>query len=135
MATHEPNPSELELLKALWRDGRLSARELHDRVGAGQGWSASTTRTVLRRLVEKGLAARSDYHGLAVYEASAAKVDLISKLVRSFARRVLDADPRALPASTFAGSALLDEAEREELERLLQAADDESESKNGETKS
>lgn len=132
MATQDPNPSELELLKALWREGRLSARELHDRVGEAQGWSASTTRTVLRRLVEKGLAARTDYHGLAVYQASAAKVDLISRLVRSFARRVLDADPRALPASTFAGSALLDEAEREELERLLKSAEDETETPDGE---
>lgn len=131
MATHEPNPSELELLKALWRDGRLSARELHDRVGRAQDWSASTTRTVLRRLVEKGLAARTDYHGLAVYEASAAKVDLISRLVRSFARRVLDADPRALSASTFAGSALLDDAERGELERLLQSADEDTEIQDG----
>jgi BlaI family penicillinase repressor len=131
MATQEPNASELELLKALWRDGRLSARELHDRTGEAQGWSPSTTRTVLRRLVEKGLAARTDYHGLAVYEASAAKVDLISRLVRSFARRVLDADPRALPASTFAGSALLDDAEREELERLLQSADEDTEIQKG----
>jgi predicted transcriptional regulator len=134
MATHEPNPSELELLKALWREERLSARELHDRVGEAQGWSASTTRTVLRRLVEKGLAARTDYHGLAVYEASAAKVDLISRLVRSFARRVLDVDPKALPASTFAGSALLDEDEREELERLLKAAEDATDNDNGEMK-
>lgn len=122
MSQSEPNPSELALLKALWRDGRLSARELHERAGRGQGWSYSTTRTVLQRMVDKGLLDRDSVHGLAVFAPAEAKVDLISRLVRAFAARVLDADPAALPASAFAGSRILDEAERAELEALLKAA-------------
>ena len=45
----------------------------------------------------------------------------VSRLVRSFTARVLEADPSALPASAFAGSRLLDEAERAELDALLKA--------------
>jgi len=42
-----------------------------------------------------------------------------SSMVRDFARRVMEVDG-ALPASAFSGSALLDEAELEELERFLE---------------
>ncbi|WP_440957762.1 BlaI/MecI/CopY family transcriptional regulator [Oceanicaulis sp. LC35] len=120
MAT-EPNPSELEVLKTLWSSNRLSAREIHDRIGEAQGWSYSTTRTVIQRMVDKGLLTKDSVHGLAVFAAVDRKVDLISRLVRSFTARVLETDPSALPASAFAGSRLLDDAERAELDALLKA--------------
>lgn len=119
--TAEPNPSELEVLKALWSHDRLSAREVHDQIGEAQGWSYSTTRTVIQRMVDKGLVNKDSVHGLAVFAAADRKVDLISRLVRSFTKRVLEADPTALPASAFAGSRLLDDAERAELDALLKA--------------
>lgn len=122
--TTEPNPSELEVLKALWSSQRLSAREVHDRIGEAQGWSYSTTRTVIQRMVDKGLVTKDSVHGLAVFAATDRKVDLISRLVRSFTKRVLEADPTALPASAFAGSRLLDDAERAELDALLKAGPD-----------
>lgn len=113
----EPNPSELDVLKALWA-GEASAREIHDRAGKARGWSYSTTRTVLQRMVDKGLAARRDSHGLTLFAASARKVDLIGRLIRDFSAKVLEMDD-ALPASAFAGSKLLDEDELEELRKLL----------------
>ena len=66
----EPNPSELEVLKALWSSHRLSAREIHDRIGDAQGWSYSTTRTVVQRMVDKGLVNKDSVHGLAVFAAA-----------------------------------------------------------------
>lgn len=122
--TAEPNPSELEVLKALWSSNRLSAREIHDRIGEAQRWSYSTTRTVIQRMLDKGLVTKDSVHGLAVFAAADRKVDLISRLVRSFTKRVLEADPTALPASAFAGSRLLDEGERAELDALLKAGPD-----------
>lgn len=121
MSKETPNASELILLKALWVENRASARELHTAAGEEQGWSYSTTRTVLNRMVEKGFVKRSDFHGLAVFEPADRKVDMLSRLVRGFVSSVLDSDPGALPASTFAGSRLLDEAERKELQALLRA--------------
>lgn len=131
MAT-EPNPSELEVLKALWSHDRLSAREVHDQIGEAQRWSYSTTRTVIQRMVDKGLVTKDSVHGLAVFAAADRKVDLISRLVRSFTKRVLEADPTALPASAFAGSRLLDEGERAELDALLKAGADEGGHKDNE---
>ncbi|WP_375549790.1 BlaI/MecI/CopY family transcriptional regulator [Oceanicaulis alexandrii] len=118
--TTEPNPSELEVLKALWSHDRLSAREVHDKIGEAQGWSYSTTRTVIQRMVDKGLVNKDSVHGLAVFAAADRKVDLISRLVRSFTKRVLEVDG-ALPVSAFTGSALLNAQELEELEQILEA--------------
>ena len=118
--TAEPNPSELEVLKALWSHDRLSAREVHDKIGEAQGWSYSTTRTVIQRMVDKGLVNKDSVHGLAVFAAADRKVDLISRLVRSFTKRVLEVDG-ALPVSAFTGSALLNAQELEELEQILEA--------------
>lgn len=129
MTSPEPSPNELELLKALWRGGRASAREVHEAAGAPLGWSYSTTRTVLSRMVEKGLVTRGEFHGLTLFEAKPKKVEMIGRMVRDFARRVLESDT-ALPASAFTGSSLLNEAEIEELERLL--AEDET-AKRGES--
>ena len=39
-----PSMSELCLLKALWKEQPLSAREIHQRVAPELGWSFSSTR-------------------------------------------------------------------------------------------
>lgn len=126
MAHPEPSANELELLKVLWRAGRASAREVHDRAGKELNWSYSTTRTVLQRMVDKGLVSRGEFHGLTLFEAKPKKVEMIGRLVRDFARRVLEIDGE-LPASAFTDSRLLDEAEQEELRALLEDAESKDE--------
>lgn len=113
----EPSDLELEVLKAFWREGAMSAREVQGLIEPELGWSASTTRTVLERMVAKGLLVRRSVHGLAVYEAQKAKVDVIGGVLNRL-RGLLEIDGR-LPASAFAGSQILSEAEIEELEALL----------------
>lgn len=113
----EPSDLELEVLKAFWRGGAMSAREAQALVEPELGWSASTTRTVLERMVAKGLLVRRSVHGLAVYEAHKAKVDVIGGVLNRL-RGLLEIDGR-LPASAFAGSQILSETEIEELETLL----------------
>lgn len=131
MAQSEPSASELELLKVLWRAGRASAREVHDRAGKELGWSYSTTRTVLQRMVDKGLIARGEFHGLTLFEPKAKKVEMIGRLVRDFARRVLEIDGE-LPASAFTDSRLLDQDEQAELRALLEES--EADGRDGETR-
>jgi BlaI family transcriptional regulator, penicillinase repressor len=107
----EPSDLELEVLKAFWRGGAMSAREAQGLIEPELGWSASTTRTVLERMVAKGLLVRRSVHGLAVYEAHK--------------RGLLEIDGR-LPASAFSGSQILSETEIQELETLLNAGDKET---------
>jgi BlaI family penicillinase repressor len=116
----EPSDLELEVLKAFWRGGAMSAREAQVLIEPELGWSASTTRTVLERMVAKGLLVRRSVHGLAVYEAQKGKVHVIGGVLNRL-RGLLEIDGR-LPASAFAGSQILSDAEIEELEALLNTA-------------
>lgn len=110
--------AELGILKLLWRSGRLSAREIHDALDQETGWAYTTTRTMLDRMVKKGLLERATFHGLYLYTASVGKVSTLARLVREFTERVLELD--SVPVATlFAESEMLDEDEVAELERLL----------------
>ncbi len=117
-----PNPSELSILKHLWSAGPQSAREIHETVGPVQNWQASTTRTVIGRMERKGWLHRRNMHGLAVYEAALDRVETLGGLVRHLARSVLEMDG-ALPAALFAGSPHLSDAELDELDAIINAAE------------
>lgn len=123
MADQAPSQAELIVLKQLWASGEQSAREVHERVATVTDWSYSTTRTLLARMVQKGLVEKRDSHGLALYEAAQTKVTLIGKMVKSFSQKVLELDG-SLPVSAFSDSKLLDEGELDELSRLLEEGED-----------
>lgn len=49
-----PTEAEWRVLRIVWEHGPCAARDVVRRAGADQGWSTSTVKTLLRRLVEKG---------------------------------------------------------------------------------
>lgn len=120
-----PSPSEMAVLKTLWRAAPLSAREMQARAGEAQGWSYSTTRTLLARMMEKGLVRRSDSHGLAVFAPAVSKAAVLGAMVKTFSAQVFDLDS-PLPASAFADSPLLSEEDLAELEAMLDAPETDS---------
>lgn len=120
-----PSKAELSVLKHLWRAGAQSARQVQDAVGDAQGWSHSTTRTHLLRMIDKGLVAKDYAEGVTVYAASAEKVSLMSRMIRDFADRVLELD-QPLPSTAFAQSRLFSQEEAEALGKLLADAPDEA---------
>jgi BlaI family penicillinase repressor len=109
-------------MKALWKSGGLSAREIHERVGEAKGWAYSTTRTLVERMVGKGLLARIDSHGLHVYEAAVSRPAGLASLVRDFAEQVLELDHVPVTA-LFAESDALTPKERDELRALFKQMD------------
>ncbi|MEW7850730.1 BlaI/MecI/CopY family transcriptional regulator [Massilia aurea] len=116
-----PSISELSLLKALWRQQPLSAREIHDAVEAELGWSYSSTRKTLERMLEKNMVRQALRHGVQVYEALSDKVDKVDTLAafaHDFGKRVMEIDT-PLPVNMFTGSKLVDEDELISLEQLL----------------
>ncbi|MXN63570.1 MarR family transcriptional regulator [Stappia sp. GBMRC 2046] len=119
----KPSASELLLLRSLWQKEELSARELHEMVAGELGWSPSSTRKTLDRMVAKGLVSRRDLHGINVYQASAEKLPTIAAMTRDFVENVLGLKA-PLPVSTFSGSDLLSDDELRELEALLAKDDD-----------
>jgi len=127
--TPTPTDAELEVLKCFWRDGDLSAREVHDRIAAQLDWTPSTTRTMLERMRAKTFVARRDVHGVAVYSQTRRKVEVLTGLMRRFST-LLDMD-EALPAAAFTGSQLLNDADIAELDALLNAPTKEASDGNG----
>lgn len=111
------NDTELEILKVFWRDGELSAREAHNRVGVELNWSPSTSRTMLERMRTKGLLSRRDVHGMAVYAHIHPKVQILGGLMRRLSDLL---EVRGvLPVAAFSGSELLDEDDIVALELAL----------------
>lgn len=113
-----PSISELTVLKSLWRQQPLSAREIHEQVADELGWSYSSTRKTLERMLDKGSVRQSTRHGVQVYEAALEKVGTLAAFARDFGTRVMEMDA-PLPVNMFTGSKLVDEAELAQLEQLL----------------
>ncbi len=114
--------AELDLLKIFWRQGKLSAREVHDATEGRTGWAYTTTRTTLDRMVKKDLLHRKTFHGLYLYSAAVGKVATLARLAKEFAERVLELD--SVPVATlFSHSDVLNEEELEQLEATLERAE------------
>lgn len=117
------NPTELEVMKILWDADGLSAREVHERLGDHMDWAYSTTRTTIERMVRKGLVTKSVFHGLHLYTAAVSRASGLARMVRDFARQVVETS-HAPVVSLFADSGRLDQDEIDELSRLLDELDD-----------
>jgi len=116
------NQTELEVMKILWDADGLSAREVHERLGDHMDWAYSTTRTTIERMVRKGLVKKNAFHGLHLYTASVSRASGLARMVRDFARHVLETS-HAPVVSLFADGGSLNDEEIDELSRLLDELD------------
>jgi predicted transcriptional regulator len=114
-----PSVTELSLLKCLWKEQPLSAREIHERVLAELDWSYSSTRKTLDRMLEKQMVVQEVRHGVNVYSAALEKVATLAAFAHDFGKRVMELDT-PLPVNMFTGSKLVDPVELAELEQMLQ---------------
>jgi predicted transcriptional regulator len=123
-----PSTPELCVLKALWRQAPLSAREIHAAVEDELAWSFSSTRKTVERMMDKQMVAQHVRHGVQVYEALLDKVETLAAYARDFGMRVMELDS-PLPVNMFAGSKLVDASELAQLEQMLSDWPDEDETK------
>ena len=114
-----PTVSELCLLKALWKDQPLSAREIHERCALELAWSFSSTRKTLERMLDKQMLSQHAQHGVQVYLPLLDKVATRAAFANDFGRRVMEMDA-PLPVNMFTGSKLVDQQELAALEQMLQ---------------
>ena len=57
MSRESPEPltaAEWKVMKIVWRLKSCAARDVYEEAGTAWGWAPSTTKTLLRRLVDKG---------------------------------------------------------------------------------
>ena len=126
--TNIPSPPELSILKVIWAESPLSAREIHDQVASELTWSFSSTRKTLDRMQEKTFVVSKQLHGVRVFSPKLKKLKTLARYGYDFARRVLELDG-PLPVSMFVDSKLLTEKEIKELQQVLNAMDKEDAAK------
>ncbi|MET0264581.1 MAG: BlaI/MecI/CopY family transcriptional regulator [Duganella sp.] len=113
-----PSVTELTLLKALWKQHPLSAREIHDAAVEELEWSFSSTRKTLDRMLDKQMIALHTVHGINVYSARLDKVGTLAAFAHDFGSRVMELET-PLPVTMFTGSKLVDQQELARLEQML----------------
>ena len=104
--------SELRVLELLWRGGTLSAREIAAQAAEEVGWSKTTTYTVLKKCVEKGLVERSE-PGFRC-RALVSRQEVQRRETRELIDRMYGGSSDRLVASLLDGKTL----SREEVDRL-----------------
>lgn len=119
----QPSKYELAILKVLWAEAPLSAREIQEKVGPELEWSFSTTRTTLSRMTDKSLLRLDTKHGVRVYTPVESKARTLSGAMREFFDTFFDMKG-PLPTAAFHDSKMLSEEEWSELDRLLNEGSD-----------
>jgi BlaI family transcriptional regulator, penicillinase repressor len=116
--TPDLSKAEYDILRVLWKDGRRNVREVHDRLHPVYHWAYTTTKTMMDRMVTKGLLSREEFHGVFLYSPLVSRPAGLAKMVEFFADRVLEMDAGSV-VSLFARSKAITPDEIRELEALL----------------
>ncbi len=110
--------SELKILEILWTAGELPARSIAALAAEQVGWSKTTTYTVLKKCVEKGLLARQDPGFLC--RPLVSRQDVQHQETRDLIDRMYGGSADRLVASLLEGRAL----SSQEIQRLRQLVED-----------
>jgi len=121
---------EWEVMKPLWEQGPMAARDIFAAIPEEQGWAYNTVKTMLARLVKKGALAYDQVGNSYLYRAVHSREDITSAATGSFIQRVFDGALTPFLAN-FAQNATADEIRqlRKELEQVERekARDEENE--------
>lgn len=120
MVTPDRSPSEAEweLLEALWSHERATAREIGESLADTRGWAYSTVKTMLDRMVDKGLVATRRVGNVYEYRAAVERSEAARSAWKTFVDRAFGG--AALPALHFAATdTRLTAKQRAKLLRLI----------------
>jgi BlaI family transcriptional regulator, penicillinase repressor len=117
--TPELSRAEYDILHILWKGECRSVREVHDRIHETTGWAYTTTKTMMDRMVQKGMLLREEFHGVFLYKPLISRPAGLVNWIKFFSDRVLELDSREVVAM-FSQSKALTPEEITELERLIQ---------------
>lgn len=112
------SPSELEIMKVLWKRPGIGASEIADALEDRKDWNIRTIKTLLARLVEKGALETKQEGRRYLYAPSIDKRDYQKSAAGQFVDRVFGGRAAPLVANLADARGLTDE-DIEELEELL----------------
>jgi predicted transcriptional regulator len=115
--------TEWDLLEALWNAERATAREVSEALAKKRGWAVSTTKTLLDRMVTKGLVTARQVGNVWEYTPAVKRVDARRSAWAEFVGRAFGGS--ASPALQFlAKEAKLSKKDLAELRALLDKKED-----------
>lgn len=125
MESNEKNltPTEWHLMECLWENAPRTGREAAQYMAEAQGWSRSTTLTLLRRMTAKGFIDCREEGGVYVYSPRIARADAAVRETDSFLSRVYRGSVSTL-LSAITQRQSLTRAEIEELYDIIRQAEE-----------
>jgi len=103
--TKPPRISEAEwiVMKPLWEKGDLAARDIYASLPPNHKWSYKTVKTMLARLVKKGVLEFSQIGNSYLYHPGFTHNEMVRYEVKTFSRRVLDGTLKPFLVNFFEG--------------------------------
>jgi BlaI family penicillinase repressor len=114
--------TEWIVMRAVWSRSPTSAREIHEAVSGETGWAYTTLKTLLARLVEKGVLSERKRANTSVYEPLVSERDARGSALRSLVDRAFDGAFGTL-LQHLVTVERLSARDRAALDRLLAEAD------------
>lgn len=112
--------AEHEVMEVLWRDSPLTATEVAERVPAARGWSVRTVKTLLSRLLAKGVLTHEEEGRRYLYRPAVDRDDYVTQESRRLLDRLFGGRATALVAH-LAERDDLSARDIAEIEALLKA--------------
>jgi predicted transcriptional regulator len=112
--------AEYAVMEVLWQDAPLTATEVADRVPAARGWSIRTVKTMLARLLAKGVLAHEEDGRRYLYRPAVARADYVAQESGRLIDRMFGGRITPLVAQLAERDRLTD-ADIAEIEALLKA--------------
>jgi predicted transcriptional regulator len=113
---------EWDLLEALWAAERATAREVMEALADKRGWAVSTVKTMLDRMVEKGLVAARQVGNVWEYTPAVRRADARRGAWSEFLAKAFGGSA-GTALEFLASEARLSKKERAELRALLDKAE------------
>ena len=112
--------AEHEIMEVLWRESPLTAAEVAGRVPAEKGWSIRTVKTMLSRLLGKGILSHEEEGRRYLYRPAVAREDYVAQESGRMIDRLFGGRITPLVAH-LAERERLSEEDIAEIEALLKA--------------
>ena len=116
--------AEWALMQCLWQQGKASATELQKLLDAQQGWAYSTVKTMLDRMVDKGVVTAHRVGNVYEYSPRLKRQSAVGRLVDDLYDRVLEGSLSPL-VSRLMESRKLSAEDVAELRAMLDRYDEE----------
>ena len=118
--TERISDAEHAVMEVLWQDAPLTATEVALRVPAERGWSIRTVKTMLARLLAKGVLAHEEEGRRYLYRPAVARADYVAQESGRLIDRMFGGRVTPLVAQLAERDRLTD-ADIAEIEALLKA--------------